>query len=549
MASAPLLTVDDLHVVFRLPHTTVEAVKGVSFDLQAAQTLALVGESGSGKSVTAMSILRLLPRQSVSHPRGAIHYKGQDLLQATEGTLRNIRGNKIAMVFQEPMTALNPVETIRNQIAEAVLIHNPGKTKQAANKRVLELLECVHLPRAKQRLNAYPHELSGGQRQRIVIAMALANNPDILIADEPTTALDVTVQQKILELLVELQREFGMGILFITHDLTIVHKIADHVCIMKDGLIVEQGGKTVLTAPHHPYTRALLESNLTDTRKKPIAPSAPVLLGAKDVNVDFTLGRSFFGKPLDILHSVKQVSLSVREGETVGIVGESGSGKSTLGKALLGLLEDGHIAIEQLDFCGQNIHHLSEKQRRQQQLRKSMQIVFQDPFGSLSPRMTISQILKEGLAIHYPHLSAAEQRHKIEQSLADVGLHVDMINRYPHEFSGGQRQRIAIARSVILRPQFLFLDEPTSALDRTVQVQVVSLLLQLQEKYNLSYLFVSHDLAVVRAVSDYVMVMKNGVVVEQGNVEQIFTDPQTDYARNLIEAAFDTTPITAEHAL
>ena len=541
MTQENLLTVDNLHVDFHLPNHVIHGVRGVSFALKRGETLALVGGSGSGKSVTALSMLQLLPYPMAQHPQGSIIYKGQDLMTMTSQELCHMRGNGISMIFQEPMTSLNPLQTIYRQIAESIFLHNPKTTVPQAKSRVLELLEMVHLPRAQERMDAYPHQLSGGQRQRVMIAMALANNPEILIADEPTTALDVTVQQQILELLMELQSKFNMAILFITHDLTVVHKIADRVCVMYDGKIVEQGTThKVLKSPTHDYTKSLLESHVTGT-KKPYKKNAPVMLQADNINVEFVLSKSFFGKPLSTLRAVEDISLILKQGQTLGIVGESGSGKSTLGKAILQLLENGVMDVNTLEFEGNNIINLPKSALRT--LRKDMQVVFQDPFGSLSPRMTIGDIVGEGLDVHYPELSRTEKDEKIAQALADVELTRDMINRYPHEFSGGQRQRIAIARAIILRPKFLLLDEPTSALDRNVQVQVVNLLRTLQQKYNLTYLFISHDLAVVRALSDDVMVMQNGVVVEHGTTQQIFENPQTAYTKNLITAAFDTTKI------
>ena len=541
MSKETLLNVDNLYVDFHLPTHVVNAVRGISFDLKKGETLALVGASGSGKSVASMSMLQLLPYPMAKHPQGSITYKGQDLMSMTNQELCDMRGNGIAMIFQEPMTSLNPLQTIYTQIAESIFLHNPKTTKAQAKARVLELLELVHLPRAKERMDAYPHELSGGQRQRVCIAMALANNPEILIADEPTTALDVTVQQQILELLMELQRKFKMAILFITHDLTVVRKIADRVCVMQNGKIVEQGvADKVLKTPKHEYTKALLKSDVTGT-KKPYKKTAPVLLQADNVNVEFVLSKSFFGRPTSTLQAVRDISITLKQGQTVGIVGESGSGKSTFGKAVLQLLEGDVMDVHKLEFEGQNLVGLPHKQLRV--LRKDMQVVFQDPFGSLSPRMTVGDIVGEGLDVHHPELSRDEKNDKIREALEDVELTADMINRFPHEFSGGQRQRIAIARAIILRPKFLFLDEPTSALDRNVQVQVVDLLRNLQQKYNLTYLFISHDLAVVRALSDDVIVMQNGDVVEQGTAKQIFENPKNQYTKDLIRAAFDTTKI------
>ena len=541
MSKQNLLTVDNLHVDFHLPTHVINAVRGVSFELNRGETLALVGGSGSGKSVTSLSMLRLLPYPMAKHPQGSITYKGQDLMSMTNQDLCNMRGNGIAMIFQEPMTSLNPLQTIYTQIAESIFLHNPKTTTSQAKSRVLELLELVHLPRAQERMNAYPHELSGGQRQRVCIAMALANNPEILIADEPTTALDVTVQQQILELLMELQQKFNMAILFITHDLTVVRKIADRVCVMCEGKIVEQGeADTVLKTPKHDYTKSLLKSDVTG-KKKPYKKNAPVVLQADNVHVEFVLSKSFFGKPTSTLTAVKNISLTLKQGQTVGIVGESGSGKSTLGKAILQLLETDVMRVNTLEFEGSTLIDLPKQDMRA--LRKDMQVVFQDPFGSLSPRMTIGDIVGEGLDVHHPELSGSEKNAKIRQALEDVELTAHMINRFPHEFSGGQRQRIAIARAIILRPKFLFLDEPTSALDRNVQVQVVDLLRNLQQKYNLTYLFISHDLSVVRALSDDVIVMQNGNVVEQGTAQQIFEKPKNQYTKDLIKAAFDTTKI------
>lgn len=534
----PLISVQDLDVDFNLPTHTVHAVQGVSFDVHAGETLALVGGSGSGKSATALSLLQLLPYPMAQHPRGKIIFGGQNIVGATQDTLGKIRGNGIAMVFQEPMTALNPYQTIASQIAESIILHTPTMPKTQVKQRVLELLELVKLPNPADRLRAYPHQLSGGQRQRVVIAMALANNPQVLIADEPTTALDVTVQQQILELLMEIQRKLGMAIVFITHDLTVVRKIADRVCVMQLGQIVEHGTvNAVLNRPKHDYTKSLLRSDVTGT-KKPYKKSAPIVMQAQGVNVNFVLKKSLFGKPLKTLTAVDNISLTLKQGQTLGVVGESGSGKSTLGKAILQLLDTAGVSVDTLEFNGKSLLGLSAHALRTQ--RRDMQVVFQDPFGSLSPRMTVGEIVGEGLAIHEPTLTKSEQANRIHQALTDVDLSPDMINRYPHEFSGGQRQRIAIARAIILRPKFLVLDEPTSALDRAVQVQVVDLLRDLQQKYQLTYLFISHDLAVVRALSDDVIVMQNGTVVEQGTAKQIFENPTQNYTKNLIKSAFDT---------
>lgn len=537
MSNQPLLEVKNLYVNFKLPSHTFNAVKGVNFEIKKGETLAIVGQSGSGKSITAMSILQLLPYPMATHPRGQIFYNGQDIISMSKKQLLSVRGNLISMVFQEPMTALNPLQTIYTQIAETIFIHFPKTTKKQAKKRVIELLNIVHLPRAKERINSYPHELSGGQLQRVIIAMALANNPELLIADEPTTALDVTVQQQILELLMELQDKFKMAILFITHDFTVVRKIADRVCVMQKGKIVEQGTtKQVLSRPKHSYTKLLLKSNIRG-EKKSHNKHSPVILDAEKINVTFTLKKSFFGTPLSILQAVKDISLSIKQGQTIGIVGESGSGKSTLGKAILQLLEKENVNIKSLKFEDKNIINLNAKETKA--MRKEMQLVFQDPFGSLSPRMTINDILLEGLDVHFPKLNKKEKYSLIKQVIKDVGLKLDMLNRYPHEFSGGQRQCIAIARVIILRPKFLFLDEPTSALDRNVQAQIIDLLRSLQKKYNLTYLFISHDLSVIKSLSDSVIVMKDGEVVEQGTIKQIFNKPKKQYTKNLLKATFD----------
>ncbi|WP_083704756.1 ABC transporter ATP-binding protein [Motiliproteus sp. MSK22-1] len=527
----PILEVDNLHVDFNLHTGTVSAVKGVSFNLHKGETLALVGESGSGKSVTSMSILQLLPNL-VSHPKGQIRYDGLDLLRAEEKQLCRVRGDRIAMVFQEPMTSLNPLQTIEMQVAE-VLIEHKAMTKQQAQPRVLELFELVGIPNPKARLKAYPHELSGGQRQRVMIAMALACEPDILIADEPTTALDVTIQAQIMELLKDLQDRFGMAILFITHDLGVVHHFADRVCVMRYGEIVEQGITTqVFNDPKHPYTRELLDSE-PKGKKSAVSPSSPILLEAKDIRVEFPIRTGFFSRITDSVKAVNNISLKLREGQTLGIVGESGSGKSTLGKALLRLISsEGKIQFEDEAIDVKDMLEMRP-------LRRRMQVVFQDPFGSLSPRMTVAEVIAEGLKVHEPLFNARQRDQAVCQSLEEVDLDPALRNRYPHEFSGGQRQRIAIARAMVLKPKFLLLDEPTSALDRSVQVKVVELLRDLQKKHALTYLFISHDLAVVKALSDEVIVMQNGNVVEQGSAEQIFQNPKEIYTQQLLAAAFD----------
>ncbi len=528
-----ILEVKNLCVDFNLHTGVVRAVKGVSFSIKKGETLALVGESGSGKSVTSMSIMKLLPYPMASHPEGSsIKYKGTELINAKEKTLLGIRGNKIAMIFQEPMTSLNPLHTIERQVAETLIYHK-GLNKKQARARVLELLEAVHLPNPKSRLKAYPHELSGGQRQRVMIAMALANEPDILIADEPTTALDVTVQAEILNLLKELQEKFAMAILFITHDLGIVKHFTNSVCVMKDGEIVESGDtKEVFANPKHEYTKMLLDSEPKGL-KEPVKSDAKVLLEAKNMNVEFPLKKSFFGKTIESLHAVNNISIKIKEGQTLGVVGESGSGKSTLGKAILKLIDStGDINIFGKGINGMDFIHLRP-------LRREMQVVFQDPFGSLSPRMTIGQIVEEGLLVHERDLTKIERERRVIQALEEVEIDPNLRNRYPHEFSGGQRQRVAIARAMVLKPKFILLDEPTSALDRSIQVTVVNLLRDLQKKHNLTYMFISHDLAVVRAMSDEVLVMKSGNLIEYGDSEEIFKNPKEEYTKKLLLAAFD----------
>lgn len=528
----PLLDVRGLTVRFEGGGGSVDALRGVDFRLGRAETLALVGESGSGKSVTALSILQLLPYPAARHPAGSIRYKGQELVGADAETLGRIRGNRIGMIFQEPMTALNPLHTIARQIGEGIMLHR-AVGKAAARARALELLRLVGLQDAERRLDAYPHELSGGQRQRVMIAMALANDPDILIADEPTTALDVTVQAQILALLLSLQKRLGLAILLITHDLNMVRHFAHRVAVMTEGKIVEQGTvDSIFSRPRHPYTQKLLAAEPKGS-PAPYDANSPVMLEAKDMNVRFPLAKDILMRPKSWLTAVDGVSLSIREGQTLGLVGESGSGKSTLGFALLRLVRaEGVVRIE-----GKNIMMLEGAALRAQ--RRAMQIVFQDPFGSLSPRMSVAQILAEGLHVHEPQLDAAERRRRVAQVLEDVGLLPDHQDRYPHEFSGGQRQRIAIARAMILRPRFVVLDEPTSALDMSVQAQIVDLLRGLQEKYGLTYLFISHDLRVIRAMSHDIAVMKDGRIIEQGPAEQLFAAPQTPYARALLAASIN----------
>lgn len=524
-----LIEVRDLAVEFRSGEQFQRVVEGVSFDIRKGETLALVGESGSGKSVTAHSILRLLPYPLARHPAGTIHYGQQNLLKLGETQLRGIRGNRIAMVFQEPMTSLNPLHSVEKQINEVLSLHK-GLTGNAATARTLELLELVGIPEPRKRLKAYPHELSGGQRQRVMIAMALANEPELLIADEPTTALDVTVQLKILELLKDLQVRLGMSLLLISHDLNLVRRIAHRVCVMQHGRVVEQAScDELFRAPQHPYTRELLGA---EPSGEPASnPAGAPLLEVQNLRVWFPIKKGFLRRTVDHVKAVDGIGFSLPQGQTLGIVGESGSGKSTLGLAILRLLgSQGAIRFE-----GQALDGMDQQQVRP--LRRQMQVVFQDPFGSLSPRMSVAEIVGEGLRIHKMG-TAAEQEQAIIDALVEVGLDPETRHRYPHEFSGGQRQRIAIARALVLKPALILLDEPTSALDRTVQRQVVELLRALQAKYNLTYLFISHDLAVVRALSHHLLVMKQGQVVEQGDAATVFAAPQHPYTRQLLEAAF-----------
>ena len=524
-----LIEIRDLAVEFASGKQRQRVVSNVSCDIRRGETLALVGESGSGKSVTAHSILRLLPYPAASHPSGSIRYAGQDLLNISEAKLRKIRGNRIAMVFQEPMTALNPLHTIERQISEILQLHK-GLRGAAARSRVLELLELVGIPDPAKRLKAYPHELSGGQRQRVMIAMALANEPELLIADEPTTALDVTVQLKILELLQELQARLGMALLLISHDLNLVRRIAQRVCVMQRGQIVEQSDcEALFSSPQHAYTRELLGA---EPSGEP-AGNVPgdTLLSVADLKVWFPIKKGMLRRTVDHVKAVDGINFNLQQGQTLGIVGESGSGKSTLGLAILRLI----ASQGAIRFKGHALDGISQHAVRP--LRRQMQVVFQDPFGSLSPRMSVGQIIGEGLRIHKLG-NEQEQEQAIIDALLEVGLDPQTRHRYPHEFSGGQRQRIAIARALVLKPELILLDEPTSALDRTVQRQVVELLRTLQQKYNLTYLFISHDLAVVRALSHQLMVIKHGQVVEQGAARSIFSAPQHAYTQQLLEAAF-----------
>lgn len=524
-----LLSVQNLSVRFG---QNPPVVNDVSFQIDRGETLALVGESGSGKSVTALSILQLLDYPYASHPSGSVKFDGRELTGADEYVLREFRGNRAAMIFQEPMTSLNPLHTIEKQVSETMIAH-AGLSKDDAARRTLELLELVGLRDAGRRLNALPHELSGGERQRVMIAMALANNPDLLIADEPTTALDVTVQAQILDLLASLQKKLGLAILFISHDLDVVARVASRVCVMRDGRIVESGKtQDVLKNPVHAYTKMLVKSKPSGDPVR-CAPDAPVLLRAENVKVSFALEKTFFGRTLTELDAVDGVDLTIREGQAVGLVGESGSGKSTLGFSLLKLQKAGG----RIFFDGTDITDL--KGERLRRLRTQMQIVFQDPYSSLSPRMTVEQIVAEGLNVHRRDLTAEQKRALIEQAVEDVGLSTDILNRYPNMFSGGQRQRIALARALVLRPRLIVLDEPTSALDVTVQAQMIELLKNLQKRYKMAYLFISHDMRVVKALAGYVCVMKDGRIVESGNNPDLFENPQQPYTRKLMAAAFD----------
>ena len=528
--SAPLLQVENLSVEFATEHGQVPAVRGVSFDIASGQTVALVGESGSGKSVTALSVLRLLPYPAASHPTGRILFNGQDLLHIDDRAIRGVRGNAISMIFQEPMSSLNPLHTVERQVSEALILHR-GMRKAAARARTIELLSEVGIPDPVSRLDDFPHQLSGGQRQRVMIAMALANEPQLLIADEPTTALDVTIQAQILELLMTLQKKRGMAILFITHDLQIVRRMAEITHVMTEGKIVESGPtETVFANPQHAYTRKLLAAE--PKGEPPATSEAEPIVAAEKLRVWFPIKRGFLRRTVGHIKAVDDIDISIRRGETLGVVGESGSGKTTLGRALLRLIgSEGRIV-----YLGRDIERLSWGAMRP--LRKDLQIVFQDPFGSLSPRMSIAEIIAEGLAVHAPQLTPAERDARVVRALGEVGLDPDARFRYPHEFSGGQRQRIAIARAMVLEPKFVVLDEPTSALDMSVQAQVVELLRELQRRHGLTYLFISHDLRVVRALANQLMVMRNGKVVEHGPAAQIFADPQSDYTRALMAAAF-----------
>ena len=536
---SPLLAVRDLAVSFAVDGGEARAVRGVSFAIERGETVALVGESGSGKTVTALSIVQLLPYPKARHPAGSIRFQDRELLGAPEAELQRVRGDRIAMIFQEPMTSLNPLHTIDKQVNESLRVHR-GLSRAAARARTLELLRLVGLPEAERRLDAYPHQLSGGQRQRVMIAMALANEPDLLIADEPTTALDVTIQAQILALLRELQAKFGMALLLITHDLAVVRKMAERVCVMREGAIVEAGAVLeVFERPRHPYTQRLLAAEPRPMARTPRADAA-VVVEAEDVRVWFPVRRGLLRRVVGHVKAVDGVSLTVREGQTVGVVGESGSGKTTLGLALLRL----QACQGRIHVGGHDVGALPAREVRP--LRREMQIVFQDPFGALSPRMSVAQIVGEGLDVHGIGATAAERGDLVDAALAEVGIDPALRERYPHEFSGGQRQRIAIARAMVLRPRFVVLDEPTSALDMSVQAQIVDLLRDLQVRHRLAYLFISHDLKVVRAVSDEILVLRDGRVIERGPSERLFAAPAEPYTRALLAAAFELEALEPE---
>ena len=531
-AQDSLLQIKNLSVSFGSDSSEARAVKNLSLTINRGETIALVGESGSGKSVTALSVMQLLPYPFARHPTGSILYRGEELVGAGPSILRAVRGNEISMIFQEPMTSLNPLHTIEKQIAESLQLHR-GLSGAAAREKILELLDLVGIRNASQRLGAYPHELSGGQRQRVMIAMALANEPDLLIADEPTTALDVTIQAQILELLQELQQKLGMALLLITHDLGIVRKMADAIYVMTNGEVVEQGNaEQIFSNPQHEYTRHLLAAEPAPKEQR-IDQLTEEVISGHQIKVWYPVGKSFLGRAKSVVKACDGVDITVHRGRTVGVVGESGSGKTTLGLALLRLIKsEGEIR-----FAGEQINDLGTAQMRD--LRSRMQIVFQDPFGSLSPRMSVLQIVEEGLKVHVTNLTEQQRYDAVREVINEVGLDEACLDRFPHEFSGGQRQRIAIARAMILKPELVVLDEPTSALDMSVQAQIVDLLRDLQNRYHLAYLFISHDLKVVRALSDDIIVMRAGKVVEQGDAESVITAPKDAYTKTLMAAAFD----------
>ena len=528
----PLINISDLRVTFSSGSNSFDAVRGISFDINRGETLAIVGESGSGKSVSALSILQLLPYPNAKHPSGSIRMDGEEIIGAPKKLIQTIRGNRIAMIFQEPMTSLNPLHTIGKQVAEPLMIHRAYR-KSEAYKAAKELLELVSLSEVTTRMNAYPHELSGGQRQRVMIAMALACEPDLLIADEPTTALDVTVQAQILTLLKKLKKKLGMSLLLITHDLNIVRQLADRICVMKDGIIIEQGiAKEIFESPNHNYTKLLIQSE-PKGNPLPKISGAPVVLECKNIKVSFPIKSGVFRNKIHEIKAVNNISLAVKEGQTLGVVGESGSGKTTLALALLRLQSSSGKII----FQGKEINNFGFHDMRS--LRKQMQIVFQDPFGSLSPRMSVEQIIAEGMIVHNIAKDREQREKLIIEVLEKVGMDSSMRNRYPHEFSGGQRQRIAIARALVLKPRLLVLDEPTSALDMSVQAQIIDLLRNLQKEYRLAYLFISHDLRVIRAICHEILVLRNGMEMEQGPSQEIFKTPRTSYTKELLSAAFN----------
>jgi microcin C transport system ATP-binding protein len=526
-----LLSIENLSVDFKTAGSVVHAVKRVSLDVKRGETVALVGESGSGKSVTAHSILRLLPYPQASHPCGTVYFDNLETLGATDDQIRSIRGNKVGMIFQEPMTAFNPVHTIERQINEVLILHQ-GVSESKASKRTLELLELVGIENAGKRMSAYPHELSGGQRQRAMIAMALANGPELLIADEPTTALDVTVQAQVIELLKSLQRQFKMAVLLITHDFSVVRRFSDRIAVMYQGEIVEAGNSDEIFAnPQHDYTKLLMRSDPSGT-PSPVKSEAETVVQTDVLKVWFPIKKGILKRTKGYVKAVDGITVRVRRGHCLGIVGESGSGKTTLGLAILRLINsDGGIAFQDVSISSYN-------QKKMRSLRKEMQIVFQDPFGSLSPRMSIAKIIEEGLSIHKTE-DSDEFETEIIKVLQEVGLDPDARHRYPHEFSGGQRQRIAIARALVLKPKLIILDEPTSSLDRSVQFQVINLLKDLQLKYGLTYIFITHDLKIVKALCHEIIVMKSGVVVEAGPAQKVFTSPEEEYTKSLLNAAFD----------
>ncbi|MZI91983.1 dipeptide ABC transporter ATP-binding protein [Vibrio sp. CAIM 722] len=532
MSQTPLLQVRNLSVSFTTNDGIVDAVHNVNFDLYKGETLAIVGESGSGKSVSTNAVMQLLPKNAIVNSDAQILFESRSLLNQSDSDMRRIRGNRIGMIFQEPMTSLNPYMRVGIQVAEAVMCHQSISRSQA-KQRVIELFELVQLPNPNQAYTKYPHEFSGGQLQRIMIAMALINEPDILIADEPTTALDVTVQAEVLNLIKDIQNKMGMAILFITHDLGVVKHVADRVLVMCTGDVIEEGPtETIFDNPQNDYTRMLINA-IPRGQKDPITDNAESLLKAQDIRVKFLVKSHFIASKNQYFEAVKGISLELKQGETLGIVGESGSGKSTLGRALIGLLP----STGSIEFKGQDYRALSTRQKLD--LKKDIQMVFQDPYGSLSPRMTVGEIITEGLTVHRPEMTKMERMHRARQALEEVRLEANALNRYPHEFSGGQRQRIAIARALILEPSFILLDEPTSALDRSVQLTVIDLLKDIQKRRNIGFLFISHDLSVVKALSDRVLVMQKGGVMEEGTANDIFHRPQNDYTKKLIAASFD----------